>query len=133
METDKDISNLFKQGIIKLLAQSEKNVDLLSDMRDKLKTISDKIETENIFEEEGKKFILILREIKDTIRSLDSSITTEKSVLELLDKQKKEVTISNVQSIQQTMENLEELEKEGLIVINERLKKKKSNLVTPEM
>ena len=133
LETDKDIANIFKQGIIKLLTQSEKNVDLLANMRDKLKVISDNIENSLLLDDDGKRFLLILREIKDTIRTLDNSISTEKSVLELLDKQKKEVTVSTVQSMQQTMDNLEELEKEGMILINDRLKKKKNNLIASEV
>lgn len=127
---DQDMAELYKNALKDLLEQSGKNVNVMSEFRDKMKEILELIQTANILEggEEAKKFRMYLKEIQNIIRTLDNSISTYKGVLELLDRQKKEFNISAMQSTEQIMEQLEDLEQEGLIVINPKLKKKKKLL-----
>lgn len=124
LESEKDIANVFKESILNLLEESKKNVSVLSEFRDKIRDMIKLIETKQVLEgENSKKFRMYLNELKDLIRTMDHSISTEKGVLELFDKQKKEIKMSAVQSPQMTMDTLLELEKAGMIVINDELKR----------
>lgn len=125
LASEKELANALKESILELLNESKENVRTLKELRDQLKEILKLVETRQLFDDDnGKKFRQYVGEIKDIIRTMDNSISTEKGILELLDKQKKDVTISAVQSIQMTKKDLEALEKAGMIVINPKYKEK---------
>jgi len=126
LDSEKEIAKLFKESLISLIEESKKNVEILADFRDRLRDILKIIETGQILEgDDSKKFKSYMNEIKEIIRTLDNSLSTQKGILELVDKQKKEVKVSAVQSTQRTLEDLQELEDAGLIVISPKLKEKK--------
>ena len=125
LASEKDLANALKESILELLNESKENVRTLKELRDQLKQILQIVQTGQVLgdEDNGKKFRQYIGEIKDIIRTMDNSISTEKGVLELLDKQKKEFNLTAVQSIQMTKKDLEALEKAGMIVINPKYKK----------
>lgn len=125
LNSEKEIATLFKESIISLLEESKENVKTLSEIRDELKSIISIVKTNQLLEgSEAKKYKEYINEIKDIIKTLDNSLSTQKGILELVDRQKKEIKMSTVQSTQMTMEVLEELEDAGMIIISPELKEK---------
>ena len=127
LRSDKDISEKYKKALSKLLDESMKNVETTSALREELVGMMGLIEAKAIVEGEGdsRKFFILLKEIQNVIRTMDNSISTQKGVLELIEKQKKDFQMSALQNTEMTMQQLEEMEKEGLIALNPKLKKLK--------
>jgi len=124
LESEKDLADALKESILDLLNESKENVKILGSLRNQIKEILKLVQTQRVLEsDDDKKFRQYLSEIKEIIRTMDNSISTEKGVLELLDKQKTNVVFGATASIQSTKKDLIELEKAGMIVINPKYRK----------
>lgn len=125
LENEKDLANALKESIIEVLGEAKKNVSALGEYREAIKEKIGLVNIERVLTgEENKKIKGLFNEIREMIKVQNNSILTVKSVLELLDKQKSDVSLSSVQSIQMTKKDLEALEKAGMIVINPKYKEK---------
>lgn len=124
LESEQDLANALKESILDLLTESKENVRILGDLRNQIREILKLVQTQRILEsDDDKKFRQYLGDIKEIIKTMDNSISTEKGVLELLDRQKSNVVFGAVASIQSTKKDLIELERAGMIVINPRYRK----------
>jgi uncharacterized protein YjgD (DUF1641 family) len=114
LQADAEFAQIYKNSIFKLLNKAEDNIDILEKTRD---MIVKKIDELNNTSEDGK-LIAYFNQILGAIRAQNDTIRTLNEVLKRLESETKEVEVSTIQSINQTLEILKQLEDDGLIKIN---------------
>ena len=122
----KHIEDLFEKTMVYILEELKKNCSEMGGVRDKLKEVMKMIEAKQVLEgNSDRKFLIMLRELRETIKTQDNSLDKLIKYLDLLDKQKTKVTRKATASVEVTMDDLIEYEEAGIISINPRYKKKK--------
>jgi Rad3-related DNA helicase len=132
LEKDKDMKERFKTALFNLLDTSEENIKIITELRDEIREFLNMLRKDTLLEDtDRKRFNELLFNIQNLVKTLDNSINTQSKLLDLFNKEKTEVSFSTVQHAQRTLEELEELEKEGIIIIKDEYKsKKKPNMVS---
>ena len=108
IHTDKEVSDLYKAILKGIINESRKNIKVIQETNQILLTKLRESESEKPFYN---------KELNMNIRTQNDSIRTMNTLLQRLENQAKEITISTVKSVQMTLDNLKNLEDQGFIQI----------------
>jgi len=114
IQADSEFAVIYKSSILKLIEKANDNLSILEGTREMVLSKLDDLKNTS---EDGK-LIAYFNQILGAIRAQNDTIRTLNDVLKRLESETQEVEISTIQSINQTLSILKQLEDDGLVTIN---------------
>lgn len=114
LESDNKFAEIYRSSILNLINKSQDNLHILEEIREILMDKLSKIKETS----DEEKISAYINQVSMAIRTQNDSIRTYNELLKRMESEAKEVEVSIVESVGQTLNIIKQLEDEGLITIN---------------